>query len=336
MKTKYVLAFTFITLFGKAGREYGIFQVGRNLIFILFRYWKGLMMMYLQAYTHKYLHWKWVHHLSDILRVPVISPVISPVVSPVISRSLSMADISGLSKMAEPSLSISPTSELESTEKPLVIVLHGLAGACSPTRYLTLYLQQEGLEATTIDYPARGQGISENAAHVVDQIVERGLYARTLHIVGHSLGGLIAREVSHDERLKVQKLVTLGTPHTGAVAVERLHLMAPRLRSLGDLVHATLGKSGSQLTPDHVQTHLKGNNDMVRTCGIAAVLIEPLTGPSSLLMFDRGEDHDGRVLTTEATQEWMEESHIVYQCSHGLMPVHPATQRIILSFLMKD
>jgi hypothetical protein len=79
---------------------------------------------------------------------------------------------------------------------------------------------------------------AEGLAAEVEAIVARTGYER-IHIVGHSLGGLIARyyvqRLGGDER--VHTLVTLGTPHHGSLAAHLVPVQLGRqLRPHSDLI----------------------------------------------------------------------------------------------------
>ncbi len=73
----------------------------------------------------------------------------------------------------------------------------------------------------TFDYENLNTRIEENALALKERLVEVGLgpeHGKTLHIIAHSMGGLVARWLIEREQgnRMVQKLVMLGTPNAGS------------------------------------------------------------------------------------------------------------------------
>jgi len=80
--------------------------------------------------------------------------------------------------------------------------------------------------------------LAQNFGEVVEQVCEETGYER-VHVVGHSMGGLIARY--YVQRLggheRVHTLVTLGTPHEGtAMAYTLPHALVRQLRPDSDVI----------------------------------------------------------------------------------------------------
>ena len=101
-----------------------------------------------------------------------------------------------------------------------ILLLHGLVDNRSVFTRLRTSLAREGFECLlSLNYPVLTGDIptaAHNLASVVDRICDRTGFDR-LHLVGHSMGGLIARyyvqRLAGDQR--VHTLVTLATPHRG-------------------------------------------------------------------------------------------------------------------------
>jgi pimeloyl-ACP methyl ester carboxylesterase len=110
-------------------------------------------------------------------------------------------------------------SDIEAAGTP-ILMIHGLVDNRSIFALLRRGLRSRGFHhLTTLNYSPIVADIRVAAAHLgeeVERIVAETGYER-IHIVGHSLGGLIARyyvtRLGGDER--VHTLVTLGTPHAG-------------------------------------------------------------------------------------------------------------------------
>jgi pimeloyl-ACP methyl ester carboxylesterase len=114
--------------------------------------------------------------------------------------------------------------DVEAAGTPIVLV-HGWIDNRSIFTFLRRSLQRRGFgRIVTMNYSAFTHDVPK-AAHrlreLVDRLCEETGYER-VHVVGHSLGGLVARyyvqRLGGDER--VHTLVTLGTPHAGSLAAQ--------------------------------------------------------------------------------------------------------------------
>lgn len=108
-----------------------------------------------------------------------------------------------------------------------VVLVHGLADNRSIFAVLRRTFRREGMTSVhPFDHNPLG-GDVRTKAELLDQHVER-VVARTgapgVHVVGHSLGGLIARYHAQflDRGVRVRTVVTLGTPHEGTAAAQLL------------------------------------------------------------------------------------------------------------------
>ncbi len=121
-------------------------------------------------------------------------------------------------------------SRPEAAGTPILLV-HGMIDNRAIFTVLTPKLRAYGFErVSSLNYSPVTNDIRSAAAGLgaeVERLVERTGYER-IHIVGHSLGGLIARyyvqRLGGDQR--VRTLVTLGAPHHGTLAA---HLVPVRL-----------------------------------------------------------------------------------------------------------
>lgn len=113
-------------------------------------------------------------------------------------------------------------ANVEATETP-IILLHGMIDNRSIFTRLRKHLQRQGFSrVSTVNYSPFTTDV-RNAAqvlaeHIAKVVEETG--CEHVHVVGHSLGGLIARyyvqKMGGDRH--VDTLVTLGTPHQGTLA----------------------------------------------------------------------------------------------------------------------
>lgn len=120
-------------------------------------------------------------------------------------------------------------SDAEAAGTPIVLV-HGWVDNRSIFTLLRRQLQRRGFgRVVTMNYSIFTNDVPRAAARlaqVVERLCEETGYER-VHVVGHSMGGLVARyyvqRLAGDER--VHTLATLGTPHDGTLAA---YLMAGR------------------------------------------------------------------------------------------------------------
>ena len=102
-----------------------------------------------------------------------------------------------------------------------VIVIHGLWVHGLVMGWLARRITQDGFAARTYSYPTMRLTLSENAERFARYC--EGLAAPRIHIVAHSMGGLVALKMLESHRqLRCGRLVLLGTPYTGSFAAERL------------------------------------------------------------------------------------------------------------------
>lgn len=114
-------------------------------------------------------------------------------------------------------LSFDRKPQFQAGSGPLVVLLHGLYASAGVFRPLRRRLQDE-LDASTLSfsYPP-GPGIVELAERLERQLAEvRG--AHNIHLVGHSLGGLVMRYYARSAHCdaRVQQTISLAAPFLGS------------------------------------------------------------------------------------------------------------------------
>ncbi|WP_369171816.1 esterase/lipase family protein [Streptomyces sp. R28] len=127
-------------------------------------------------------------------------------------------------RRATPALPAQDTAQLPTETKPPVVLLHGFIDNRSVFVLLRRSLAQHGRhQVESLNYSPLTCDI-RTAAELLGRHIE-GICERTgsrqVDIVGHSLGGLIARYYVQclGGDLRVRTLVTLGTPHSGTRVV---------------------------------------------------------------------------------------------------------------------
>ena len=113
-----------------------------------------------------------------------------------------------------------------------LILVHGLWMGGWAMQGLRLLLSRRGYAATTLDYRSMAQSLDEHARRLAARIAE--LRQPALHLVGHSLGGLVVlRYLRTYGEQRIGRIVLLGTPARACMAGLRLENMAAGERLLG-------------------------------------------------------------------------------------------------------
>lgn len=113
-----------------------------------------------------------------------------------------------------------------------VVLVHGLWMGGWIMQGLRLQLSRRGYAASTFAYPSTTHSLDEHARRLRQRIDE--LQEPAVHLVGHSLGGLVVLRClrNHGER-RIGRVVLMGTPVRGCVAGRRMESMAAGKHLLG-------------------------------------------------------------------------------------------------------
>jgi pimeloyl-ACP methyl ester carboxylesterase len=85
-------------------------------------------------------------------------------------------------------------------------------------------LRAAGFEVDTFGYPSVWGGAEVAAEQLAAKLRLDARSGRSpAHVVGHSLGGLVALLAARDEALPLQRIVCLGSPLTGSGAARAVH-----------------------------------------------------------------------------------------------------------------
>jgi hypothetical protein len=103
----------------------------------------------------------------------------------------------------------------------LIVYVHGLWQRGAESHWLRRRLAQDlGAETRTFSYPSVAADATQNARGLTETL--REIRADTMHLVGHSLGGLMILKAFEDEgfglRLPPGRIVLLGSPLRGSRA----------------------------------------------------------------------------------------------------------------------
>ena len=185
------------------------------------------------------------------------------------------------------------------TRKESVVVAHGLWLPGVETLLLRRRLQDAGFCALLFRYQTVNRGLDENAAELA-RFVER-TPGETVHIVGHSLGGVVAVHMLQTRTIaRVGRVVCLGSPLKGTHSGQRLARFGWGARLMGRSVRDLLERGGlAPWSPERALGSIAGNLPF----GFG-LLLGPLPRP-----------HDG-VVTVEETRLEGATAHLELPLSH--------------------
>lgn len=195
-----------------------------------------------------------------------------------------------------------------STE-PLVILIHGLGRTTASMALMAQRLGTAGFDTMRIGYPGTRLAMVEAEAHVRAQIPG----GRPLALVGHSLGGILARRILTDPQgLEVRRVVQLGSPNRGSALIDRIGWAGPVKLACGPILAEI-----NAMTPPAAPCALVG-----AIAGTAGWIV-PGTGLTP--------PHDGAV---SAQSAWTGARHRTsVPVLHSLLPVSTRATAHVITFL---
>lgn len=204
-----------------------------------------------------------------------------------------------------------------------VVCVHGFWSHGTGMFLIKRRLEKEfGLEALLFSYPSVSGTLDDNAAALSRFIHEQSVNG--IHIVGHSLGGVLAlRMLANDANALPGRVVCLGSPLTGSRAAEFLSAQQWAEEIIGRSLPAGVVHEAANEWASHVCEE--------REIGVIAGNV-PLGFGRLVADFD--EDNDGTVAVSETQIEGATD-HLVMSVSHKGMLVSPDVADQAGSFLKR-
>ena len=161
-----------------------------------------------------------------------------------------------------------------------VVLLHGLWFSGYILFVLARRLRRQGFTVHVYSYPSVRADLSANAERLA-RFLDK-LNADTVHLVGHSLGGILIRALLHHHpQQKPGRIVTLGAPHGGSRAAQHLSRHAFWRWTMGKGVIQLLAGAPSQWTfPPREIGVICGT----RSFGMGRLLVRHLPRPNDGLL----------------------------------------------------
>jgi pimeloyl-ACP methyl ester carboxylesterase len=206
---------------------------------------------------------------------------------------------------------------LKPVSKESVVLIHGLWLSGYILFVLARRLRRQGFAVYTFSYPSVRADLRVNAARLARFLDT--LDADIVHLVGHSLGGILIRALFHyAPPRKPGRIVTLGTPHGGSQVAKHLSQYAFWRWAMGKgMTNLLDGLPQGWPLPTREIGAISGN----RSIGFGRILYRPLASPN-----------DGLVSVEESSLAGARD-HIVSPASHTGMLFSRAVARQVNAFL---
>jgi pimeloyl-ACP methyl ester carboxylesterase len=196
-----------------------------------------------------------------------------------------------------------------------VLLLHGLWTNRAVMTFVGRRLSARGFRAVAIGYLSAMRDFDHNAAHVAQAIA--GIDARRVHVVAHSMGGVVAlRALGERPDPRVRRLVLLGSPIAGCEGGRQLARSRWGARLLGKTRPLWLAMPRLEIPAGVEAGAIAGT----RRFGLGRLVLR-LPSPN-----------DG-VVTVDETRHPRLADHLVMPVAHSLMLVSPAVARQVAAFL---
>lgn len=194
---------------------------------------------------------------------------------------------------------------MSDTTLPLVVVLHGLHQNPWFVKPLEIKLQRAGFRVYAHRYHSVKDDITAHSHSLHQHLQTIHDPSTPLHIVAHSLGGLVARHfIAHYPTWQLGHLVTLGTPHLGSVCADYANRLLPPL--IGKAYQNALDGQCVLPPKNAVIGVIAGN----RPWGVGSLALYAHSRYRQL----QACQHDGTV--------FVHETYLPSACDHIVMPVN--------------
>ncbi|TAL90599.1 MAG: alpha/beta hydrolase [Rhodanobacter sp.] len=198
-----------------------------------------------------------------------------------------------------------------------VILLHGLWMRGFALSMLHRRLMEAGFRVHRFDYLS----VAGSEQHILDRLHVRmaGLAgeAEAVHLVGHSLGGLLAlRACGEPDTLPPGRIVCLGSPLRGSAAAREM---------------ARWGRGGELLLGHNRQLIEQGFERWDGAREVGAIAGRMPLGLGAMLGHFEGE-HDGTVAVEETRLPGLAD-HCVVESNHTSLLFSPEVARLVAGFL---
>ena len=206
-------------------------------------------------------------------------------------------------------IDVNASNNKKHSDQDYVVIIHGMAQSKKSMAKLAKYLESCNYAPIVIDYPSTKHGIENIAKNFVINQIENLDKTKKVHIIGYSLGGIIARYVVDNYQIdSLGNIILIGSPNKGS---EMAKFLENNL-----LVHKIFGPALKDLRPNSEFWDKIKDNVHEKNVGVIAgdFSMNPL---SSLLVFDGSSD--GTVSVESAKIDGMKDFLILHHSHYFLM-----------------
>lgn len=197
--------------------------------------------------------------------------------------------------------------------KTPIILLHGLHMNTLALRFLANFLKSQGYSVHLFRYYSVKDNIDTHSNKLKTFINLLGI--KKVHLIGHSLGGLVIRQFLHNNHntpnpVVIDKVITLGTPHLGSTAAHYAKRLSPFL--IGKAYHNSLNGQCPPL-PDGIRLGVIAGN---KPHGLGKPIL--LYHNKKVIKNQIDSQNDGTVYVFETKLNTLTD-HIILPVSHSGM-----------------
>lgn len=202
-----------------------------------------------------------------------------------------------------------PASDARGTGIPDgVVLLHGIARRTASLGRMERAFREQGFRTLNLDYPGRKATLDAIVEGVAPKVAAFAGGVGRLHVVTHSMGGLVARGlITRHRPANLGRVVMLAPPNGGSEVADLLHRMLP--------YRLLFGPAGAELT--------------TRRSAELDALLGPVDFPLGIIAADRSiwliesflilpRPNDGRVSVAGTRVAGMSD-HLTLHSTHDLI-----------------
>ncbi len=209
---------------------------------------------------------------------------------------------------------------MTTSDRPLVVLLHGLARGHGSMAHLGRVLRAAGHDTVSRTYPSRRHSLGYLAGEVAEWIVAEAA-GRAVSAVTHSMGGVIVRHL-RDPRIQWQRIVMLAPPNQGSQLAAAL-VRNPVFRWYYGPAGAELASGATWPAPPAPFAVIAGTRALA------------LSNPTSWTFgrrFGRATPNDGTVAVAETRLAGMA-AYAEVDATHTWIMNDPEVHRLVLAYL---
>ena len=210
--------------------------------------------------------------------------------------------------------------KLQAMSGTAVVLIHGIIRSSKSFHQLKHQLQQVGYLVVVFDYPSTRVDI-QRAAGYLHETLESLDGIDTIHLVVHSMGGLVVRAflAEHEDR-RIERMVMMGVPNVGAQLADQLKHRW--------LYKTVFGPAGQQLGKDP-----EGWIAQLPIPDFEFAIIAGGRGPKSNGFNPILEGDDDGTVTVESTRLPGATDFILVGCPHSFLMAHEDATAATIRFL---